>query len=68
MTISWQTARKGPEATGETDRAAQHEGPVLDGPEPSPEDAEIWPAIPPALADGDARRALLRDLVLRAMI
>ena len=41
---------------------------VRDGPEPDPRDAEILTPLPREFADGDARRAALRELVLRALI
>lgn len=61
MTVSWQTFRTASSADDDDDR-------VRGGPEPSPEDAGIWPPLPRAFSEGDARRALLRDLVLRALI
>jgi hypothetical protein len=83
MTASWQTVRTGSVATGEVEAertegasdaegrggaewTGEHEDWVPAG--LGPEDAEALPAIPRAFADGDARRALLRDLVLRALI
>ncbi len=77
MAVSWQTVRPGsvptgaaerPDGTSEADWTSEAEGPG------EAEGTEAWPAIPRAFADGadgddgDARRALLRDLVLRALI
>ena len=78
MAVSWQTVRAGSVPTGaaeRTDGTSEADGPgEADGARRWREGTEAWPAIPRAFADGadsddgDARRALLRDLVLRALI
>lgn len=59
MTVSWQTFRTASSDDDDRERGC---------PEPSTEDAGIWPPLPRAFSEGDARRALLRDLVFRALI
>ena len=75
MAVSWQAVRSRPTASPEAGLASDPDNPGdpdntgdPDGPEPDSEDTEILPALPRQFADGDARRAALRELALRALI
>ncbi|HEX5190157.1 MAG TPA: hypothetical protein VFW16_11480 [Streptosporangiaceae bacterium] len=71
MTVSWQTVRTPSTAPAEAGLASGPDNTderVRDGPEPDPGDADIVTPLPHVFTDGDARRAALRELVLRALI
>jgi hypothetical protein len=61
MAVSWQTGRK---SVGKRDAAPDD----ASGAEDSMDSEETWMTVPGALTDTDERRAVMRDLVLRALI